>query len=51
MTNRKAVEPEGHKRRIDDDVEGHGGRPARATGEDDVEGHGFTLKSPSSRGE
>jgi hypothetical protein len=39
MPNRpKAVEPEGHKRRNIDDVEGHGGK-RRATGDDDVEGH------------
>jgi hypothetical protein len=38
MAKFRAVEPEGQKRRIDDDVEGHS-RLLRATGDDDVEGH------------
>ena len=44
MPKHRAVEPEGHKHRIDDDVEGHGGK-LRAAGDDDVEGHGGKLRA------
>ncbi|MEA2536118.1 MAG: hypothetical protein QOF11_352 [Chloroflexota bacterium] len=45
MSKMRAVEPEGHKRRIDeDDVEAHGAK-LRAAGDDDVEGHGAKMRA------